>query len=142
MTARVAGWAVIATRRTRDRQSRQETPADSQHDRARYIPLERYTQHDRTSPQHPCSRRFLHRKGSVVCLSFEVCQDHESLTARVNASLTAKEIDRTRASIQRGRPYGEEKWVRETGKALGLVQTVRPEGRPRKSSHSATEAAS
>ena len=61
-------------------------------------------------------------------------------TARVNAPLTTKELDRVRVSIERGRPYGEEKWVRETVKDLGLEQTVRPEGRPRKASQSATEA--
>jgi putative transposase len=42
-------------------------------------------------------------------------------------------------SIERGRPYGEETWVRETVKELGLEQTVRPEGRPRKASGSATQ---
>ena len=35
-------------------------------------------------------------------------------TARVNAALTVKELDRERVRIERGRPYGEEKWVRET----------------------------
>ena len=63
-------------------------------------------------------------------------------TARVNAPLTSKELDRVRVSIERGRPYGEETWVRETVKELGLEQTVRPEGRPRKASGSATEATS
>jgi hypothetical protein len=63
-------------------------------------------------------------------------------TARVNAALTTKELDRVRVSIERGRPYGDEKWVRETVKNLGLEQTVRPEGRPRKASPSAAEATS
>jgi putative transposase len=45
-------------------------------------------------------------------------------------------------SIERGRPYGDENWVRETVKDLGLEQTVRPEGRPRKASESASEATS
>jgi len=53
-----------------------------------------------------------------------------------------EELDRVRVSIERGQPYGEEKWVRETVKDLGLEQTVRPEGRPRKASQSATEATS
>ena len=61
-------------------------------------------------------------------------------TARVNAPLTRKELDRVRVSIERGRPYGDEKWVRETVRDLGLEQTVRPEGLPRKASQSATEA--
>ncbi len=51
-------------------------------------------------------------------------------TARVNTPSITKELGRVRVSIERGRPYGEEKWVRETVKDLGLEQTVRPEGRP------------
>jgi hypothetical protein len=54
--------------------------------------------------------------------------------------VVTKELDRVRVSIERGRPYGEEKWVRETAKDLGSEQSVRPEGRPRKASQSATEA--
>jgi hypothetical protein len=45
-------------------------------------------------------------------------------------------------SIERGPPYDEEKWVRETVNDLGSEQTVRPEGSPRKASPSATEATS
>jgi hypothetical protein len=33
-------------------------------------------------------------------------------TARVNAPLTTTESDRVRVSIERGRPYGDERWVR------------------------------
>jgi hypothetical protein len=47
-----------------------------------------------------------------------------------------------RVNIEQGRPYGEEKWVLETVKRLGLVQTVHPEGSPRQASQSATEATS
>ena len=61
-------------------------------------------------------------------------------TARVNAPLTSKELDRVRVRIERGRPCGEETWVRETVKDLGLEQTLRPEGRPRETSPSAIEA--
>jgi putative transposase len=63
-------------------------------------------------------------------------------TARVTARLTTKELDRVRMSIERGRPYGDENWVRETVKDLGLEQTVLPEGRPRKASESAIDATS
>ena len=45
-------------------------------------------------------------------------------------------------SIERGRPYGDETWVRETAKELGEEQTIRPEGCPRKASGSATGATS
>ena len=55
-------------------------------------------------------------------------------TARVNTPLTAKELDRLRLSIERGRPYGGDDWVRQTVARLGLEHTVRPEGRPRKAS--------
>jgi hypothetical protein len=44
-----------------------------------------------------------------------------------------------RVSIERGRPYGGDEWVRQTVKDLGLEHTVRPEGRPRKASQSATD---
>jgi putative transposase len=60
-------------------------------------------------------------------------------TARVNAPLTAKELGRIRLSMQRGRPYGGDEWVRRTVKQLGLEHTVRPEGRPRKVSRSGTD---
>ena len=60
----------------------------------------------------------------------------------VRPRLTRKESDRVRVSIERGRPYGEGKSLRETVRDLGLEQTVRPEGRPRKTSQSATEATS
>jgi putative transposase len=53
-------------------------------------------------------------------------------TARVNTPLSAQELDRVRLSVERGRPYGEDKWVRQTVEKLGLMHTVRPEGRPRK----------
>ena len=53
-------------------------------------------------------------------------------TVRVNAPLTAKELDRVRVSIARGRPYGADDWVTQTVNELGLQHTVRPEGRPRK----------
>jgi putative transposase len=58
---------------------------------------------------------------------------------RVNTSLNAKELDRVRVSLARGRPYGGDEWVARTVKELGLEHTVRPEGRPRKASLSATE---
>ena len=53
-------------------------------------------------------------------------------TVRVNSPLTAKELDRVRVSIAKGRPYGADDWVTQTVNELGLQHTVRPEGRPRK----------
>jgi putative transposase len=52
--------------------------------------------------------------------------------ARVNAPLSAKELGRLRSSIERGRPYGDDDWVKRTASELKLEHTVRPEGRPPK----------
>ncbi len=60
-------------------------------------------------------------------------------TVRVNSPLTARELDRVRVSLARGRPYGADDWVMQTVSQLGLQQTVRPEGRPRKASQVADE---
>ena len=62
-------------------------------------------------------------------------------TARVNVPLTAKELGRVRVSIERGRPYGDDEWVRQTVKALNLEHTVRREGRPCKANRSVTDSA-
>jgi putative transposase len=62
-------------------------------------------------------------------------------TARVNVPLTAKELGRVRVSMERGRPYGDDEWVRQTVKALNWEHTVRREGRPRKANRSDTDSA-
>jgi putative transposase len=53
-------------------------------------------------------------------------------TDRVNAPLSARELARLRASIERGRPFGDDQWIKRTVGELGLEHTVRPEGRPPK----------
>src|SRR5271157_3579890 len=53
-------------------------------------------------------------------------------TDRVNAPLSAKEFGRVRVSIERGRPHGEDEWVKRTASELRLEHTIRPEGRPPK----------
>jgi putative transposase len=53
-------------------------------------------------------------------------------TARVNAPLGARELARLRVSIERGRPYGDDRWIGRTASELGLEHTVRPIGRPPK----------
>jgi hypothetical protein len=55
------------------------------------------------------------------------------------APASAHSYSVVRVSIERGRPYGGEEWVRQTVKDLGLEHTVRLEGRPRKASQSATD---
>ena len=52
-------------------------------------------------------------------------------TDRVNPPLSAKEW-RVRVSIERGRPFGEDEWVKRTASELRLEHTIRPEGRPPK----------
>jgi putative transposase len=54
---------------------------------------------------------------------------------RVNATVTAKEIERVQLSIARSRPLGTEAWVERTVRRLGLEHTMRREGRPRKDEH-------
>jgi putative transposase len=53
-------------------------------------------------------------------------------TARVNAPLSARDLERVKVSIERSRPFGSDDWVRRTTSRLGLEHTVRPEGRPPK----------
>jgi putative transposase len=50
----------------------------------------------------------------------------------VNDAQSLAEVEAVRACVNRGRPYGSEGWVRTTAARLGLAQTLRPRGRPRK----------
>ena len=50
----------------------------------------------------------------------------------VNAAWTAKELDAVRTCIERNRPFGSRPWQEATASKLGLMHTIRPEGRPRK----------
>jgi putative transposase len=52
----------------------------------------------------------------------------------VNQPQSAAEIEALRRSVVRARPYGEDAWVERTARRLGLDSTLRPRGRPRKSS--------
>lgn len=51
--------------------------------------------------------------------------------ARVNRPQTASELESLRTRVQRGRPFGEEAWVRRLAKRCGLESTLRPRGRPK-----------
>ena len=51
--------------------------------------------------------------------------------ARVNRPQTVLELEALRVSVQRGRPFGEESWVRRMAKRFGMEATLRPRGRPR-----------
>jgi putative transposase len=50
----------------------------------------------------------------------------------VNRVMGEKERERVEVSMERGRPYGSEGWVKAVVKKLGMEHTVRGEGRPRK----------
>lgn len=49
-----------------------------------------------------------------------------------NRPQTQAELDAVRRSVVRGRPLGDSRWVERTAARLGLAQTLRPRGRPRK----------
>lgn len=51
----------------------------------------------------------------------------------VNEPQTDEEVEALRTSVQRGRPYGSQRWVQHTTEQLGLEATLCPRGRPRKS---------
>lgn len=51
---------------------------------------------------------------------------------RVNAAMTAAELDAVRLSVRRSAPYGDREWQTSTARLLGLESTLRPRGRPRK----------
>ncbi|NLX20861.1 MAG: hypothetical protein GXY55_04200 [Phycisphaerae bacterium] len=44
----------------------------------------------------------------------------------------AEELERLRACIRRGRPYGDERWTSRTATTLDLKSTLRPVGWPEK----------
>jgi putative transposase len=51
--------------------------------------------------------------------------------ARVNRPQTASELESLRVSVQRGRPFGEEAWVKRMAKRFGMESTLRSRGRPK-----------
>lgn len=51
---------------------------------------------------------------------------------RVNRAITPRELERIHVSRDRGRPYGTDAWIGKTVSKLGLMHTIRSEGRPRK----------
>ena len=57
----------------------------------------------------------------------------------VNRPQTEAELEALRQCVQRGRPFGEDDWVRQTAAQLHLETTLRPRGRPKKQSPSATK---
>ena len=50
--------------------------------------------------------------------------------AWVNRGLNDEQLDDIRTSVNRGRPFGPERWLQRTAKRLGLEFTLRGPGRP------------
>jgi len=46
---------------------------------------------------------------------------------------SATELDRIEKSVKRGSPYGHASWTERTAARLQLLSTLRPRGRPKKS---------
>ena len=51
---------------------------------------------------------------------------------RVNKPLAGPQRERVEASLERGRPLGDERWTQATARRLGLQFTLNPRGRPPK----------
>jgi putative transposase len=60
----------------------------------------------------------------------------------VNEPATEEELKRLRQSVERGCPYGQEQWVKQTAASLGLESTLRPRGRPSKQTEEEIESSS
>lgn len=52
--------------------------------------------------------------------------------ADVNRAMSNLELEAIRRNVQRGRPWGAQRWQRLTAVRLGLEASLRPRGRPRK----------
>ena len=52
--------------------------------------------------------------------------------AKVNRPIARQLLQRLHESVNRGQPYGEDRWVEKTAAKLHLTHTLRQEGRPRK----------
>ena len=52
--------------------------------------------------------------------------------ASVNEPMASEQAASVQASLKRERPLGSEKWTKRMAAKLGLTQTLKPRGRPRK----------
>ena len=50
----------------------------------------------------------------------------------VNAGQSEEELNRVRASVSRGTPFGDERWTIRAAARLSIESSLRPRGRPRK----------
>ena len=70
-------------------------------------------------------------KGDIVLTDWPVRRP-ANWVSFVNAALTLKELEELRLSVQRGRPFGSERWKTGAANQLALQSTMRARGRPRK----------
>ena len=63
-------------------------------------------------------------------LSEWVVERPNNWVQRINQPETTAELEALRTSVQRGRPFGGEAWIKNMVKSLGLESTFRPRGRP------------
>lgn len=55
----------------------------------------------------------------------------QNWVSQVNRPITEKEVKKIQLCIARNRPYGEESWQQQQAQRLGLLHTLRREGRPK-----------
>jgi putative transposase len=70
-------------------------------------------------------------KGSVLLDGWPV-EPPRGWCRTVNRPQDERELDWLRQCVRRGRPYGDEAWVRRTAVKLGLESSLRAVGRPKK----------
>jgi len=76
-------------------------------------------------------RRMHHDPQRVVWLSDWPVDQPRDWTRWVNRPHSPSELEALRISVQRGRPFGAEGWVRRIVRRFGMDSTMRPQGRPR-----------
>lgn len=52
-------------------------------------------------------------------------------SAQLNRAQAASDVEAVRVSVQRGRPFGDDAWIRRMVKKFGLESTMRGPGRPK-----------
>ena len=78
------------------------------------------------------SLRELSGKDSRIFVDGPPIQLPKNWVQFVDESLTEKELEDLRRSVNRGAPFGESAWQMKVSQKLGLESTLKPRGRPRK----------
>jgi putative transposase len=69
---------------------------------------------------------------SQVVLDQKILARPADWARRVNRSVAAEELERLHRSVNRGQPYGSDRWTQPAARRMGLKSTLRPPGRPPK----------